>query len=130
VLKKIYQADNLALAEQALEAFEHQWKNKYGMIVKSWRNNWENIIAFFNYPKEIRRVIYTTNVIESLNKSLRKSVKIRGQFSTEQGLMKVLYLTIKGASKQSTMPIRDWKQALNQFNAILNFFHGFSNLSN
>jgi len=114
-LKKIYQADNLELGEQALEAFEHQWKDKYGVIVKSWRNNWEYIIPFFTYPKEIRRVIYTTNVIESLNKSLRKSVKTRGQFSTEQGLMKLLYLTIKGASKKWTMPIRDWKQALNQF---------------
>ncbi len=114
-LKKIYRADTLVLAEQALDDFEITWGDQYGAIVKSWRQNWEKIVPFLDYPKEIRKVIYTTNIIESLNKTLRKSVKNRGHFSTEDGLMKVLYLAIKGVSKNWTMPLCDWKQALNQF---------------
>ena len=117
-LKKIYQADTVILAERALDDFELTWGEKYAAIVKSWRQNWEKIIPFLSFPKEIRRVIYTTNIIESLNRTLRKSVKTRGHFSTEDGLMKVLYLAIKGVSKKWTMPVRDWKQALNQFSII------------
>lgn len=114
-LKKIYQSDTLALAEVALDDFELTWGDKYGAIVKSWRNNWEKIIPFLNFPSDIRKVIYTTNIIESLNRVLRKSVKNRGHFPTEDALMKVLYLAIKGATKRWTMPIRDWKQAFNRF---------------
>lgn len=117
-LKKIYHADTVSLAEEALDEFEIKWGDKYGAIVKSWRQNWERIIPFLSFPKEIRKVIYTTNIIESLNKTLRKSVKNRGHFSTEDSLMKVLYLAIKGISKKWTMPIRDWKQALNQFSIL------------
>jgi putative transposase len=117
-LKKIYQSDTVILAEQALDDFELTWGDKYAAIVKSWRQNWEKIIPFLSFPKEIRRVIYTTNIIESLNRTLRKSVKTRGHFSTEDGLMKVLYLAIKGVSKKWTMPVRDWKQALNQFSIM------------
>ncbi len=105
-LKKIYHADTLILAEQALDDFEITWGDKYGAIVKSWRQNWEKIIPFLNFPKEIRKVIYTTNIIESLNKTLRKSVKNRGHFSTEDGLMKVLYLAIKGVSKKWNIPLK------------------------
>mgnify|MGYP003978080743 CR=1 FL=1 len=114
-LKKIYHSDTVELAEQALDDFEITWGDKYASIVRSWRNNWDKIIPFLDFPKEIRSVIYTTNIIESLNRTLRKAVKNRGQFSTEDGLMKVLYLAIKGVSKKWTMPIRDWKLALNQF---------------
>lgn len=117
-LKKIYQSDTVILAEQALDDFELTWGEKYAAIVKSWRQNWGKIIPFLAFPKEIRRVIYTTNIIESLNRTLRKSVKTRGHFSTEDGLMKVLYLAIKGVSKKWTMPVRDWKQALNQFSIM------------
>jgi putative transposase len=114
-LKKIYQADTVVLAEQALDDFELTWGEKYAAIVKSWRQHWDKIIPFFDYPREIRKVIYTTNIIESLNRVLRKSVKTRGHFPTEDALMKVLYLAIRGVSKKWTMPLRDWKQALNQF---------------
>ena len=117
-LKKIYHSDTVDLAAQALDDFEITWGDKYGAIVKSWRNNWVKIIPFMDFPQEIRRVIYTTNIIESLNRTLRKSVKNRGQFSTEDSLMKVLYLAIKGVSKKWTMPVRDWKQALNQFSIM------------
>lgn len=114
-LKKIYQADTVELAEAALDDFELTWGDKYAAIVRSWRSNWNKIIPFFDFPKDIRKVIYTTNIIESLNRTLRKSVKNRGQFPTEDALMKVLYLAIKGVSKKWTMPIRDWSGALNQF---------------
>ena len=114
-LKKIYQADTVELAEEALDDFELTWGDKYGAIVTSWRNNWEKVIPFFAFPRDIRRVIYTTNIVESLNNTFRKAVRNRGHFSTEDAVMKVLYLAIQGVSKKWTMPIRHWKQALNQF---------------
>ncbi len=114
-LKKIYVAATVQLAEQAMDDFELTWGDKYPAIVKSWRTNWTKIIPFFDFPKDIRKVIYTTNGIESLNSTLRKSVKTRGQFPTEDALYKVLYLAIQAASKKWTMPIRDWAMALNQF---------------
>jgi len=117
-LKKIYHADTVQLAEQALDDFEILWGEKYSSIVKSWRQNWEKITPFLSFPKEIRKVIYTTNIIESLNNTLRKAVRNRGHFSTEDSLMKVLYLAIKGVSKKWTMPIRDWKLAMNQFSIL------------
>ena len=98
-----------------LDEFELTWGEKYSAIIKSWRENWSRIIPFFDYPKAIRKVIYTTNIIESLNRTLRKAVKNRGHFPTENSVMKVLYLAIRGVSKKWTMPIRDWKHALNQF---------------
>lgn len=114
-LKKIYESSTEALAAQALDDFELNWRDKYPVIVKSWRNNWEKVIPFMQFPIEIRKVIYTTNIVESLNNTLRKSVRNRGHFPTEDALMKVLYLAIKGVSKKWTMPIRDWKLALNRF---------------
>lgn len=117
-LKKIYQSNTIELAQEALDEFEIAWGDKYPAIVKSWRNNWEKITPFLQFPKEIRRVIYTTNIVESLNSTLRKAVRNRGHFSTEDGIMKVLYLAIRGVSKKWNMPIREWKQALNHF-AIL-----------
>lgn len=117
-LKKIYQSNTTELALEALDEFEITWGEKYPAIVKSWRNNWEKIIPFLQFPKEIRRVIYTTNMVESLNSSLRKAVRNRGHFATEESIMKVLYLAIRNVSKKWTMPIGEWKQALNHF-AIL-----------
>ena len=117
-LKKIYQSNTIELAREALDDFEITWGDKYPAIVKSWRNNWEKITPFLQFPKEIRRVIYTTNIVESLNSTLRKAVRNRGHFSTEDSIMKVLYLAIRGVSKKWNMPIREWKQALNHF-AIL-----------
>ena len=114
-LKKIYQAQTLELAELALDEFESVWGERFAAIVRSWRNDWALIIPFFDYSLEIRRVIYTTNIIESLNRTLRKAVKVRGHFPTEDALMKVLYLAIKGVSKKWTMPVRNWGLALNEF---------------
>jgi len=114
-LKKIYQSNTVELASDALDDFEITWSDKYPAIAKSWRNNWEKIIPFLQFPKEIRKVIYTTNIVESLNNTLRKAVRNRGHFSTEDGIMKVLYLAIRSVSKKWTMPIHSWKQALNHF---------------
>jgi putative transposase len=114
-LKKIYSAATVELALEYRGEFESTWGEKYPAIVKSWKNNWERIIPFFDYPPEIRKVIYTTNIVESLNGTLRKAVNNRGHFPTEDAVMKVLYLAIRNASKKWTMPIKDWKAALNQF---------------
>ncbi len=114
-LKKIYSSSTVELAADALDNFELTWGDKYPVIVKSWRTNWEKIIPFMQFPTEIRKVIYTTNIVESLNNTLRKAVRNRGHFPTENALMKVLYLAIQGVSKKWTMPIRDWKLALNRF---------------
>lgn len=114
-LKKIYNADTLELAEEAMDELERTWGAKYPAIIKSWRGNWQNVVPFFDFPKDIRKAIYTTNIIESLNRTLRKAVKNRGHFPTEDALFKVLYLAITQVSKKWTMPIRNWKQALNQF---------------
>jgi len=117
-LKKIYESGNAESAKQALNEFEKSWGNKYPIIVRSWQNNWEKIIPFMQFPIEIRKVIYTTNIVESLNNTLRKSVRNRGHFPTEEALLKVLYLSINGVSKKWTMPIRDWGLALNRFSIM------------
>jgi putative transposase len=117
-LKSIYHAPTVDQAETNLTAFAKKWDASHPTIAKSWRNNWERIIPFFSYPPENRKAIYTTNVIESLNMSLRKMTKNRGSFPNDAAMIKLLYLPMKNISKKWTMPIRDWKSALNQF-AIL-----------
>jgi len=85
------------------------------MIGRSWRNNWARVIPFFQFPEEIRRVIYTTNAVESLNYSLRKIIKNRSLFPNDEAVFKLLYLALKNIEKKWTMPIREWKRALQQF---------------
>jgi len=114
-LKEIYHSSTVELAEKALETFSSKWDSKYPTISQSWRNNWANIIPFFAYPPEIRKVIYTTNAIESLNMTLRKILKTRASFPNDDALRKLLYLGLQNASKKWTMPIRDWVSAINQF---------------
>jgi len=114
-LKLIYRAATAAEAEQQLDAFAKKWNAKYPTISRSWQANWDRIIPFFAYPEEIRRVIYTTNAIESVNRSLRKILKTRGAFPNDEAVMKLLYLALDRISKRWTMPIRDWKPALNRF---------------
>jgi putative transposase len=114
-LRAIYGAATLLEAEQALERFSERWDEKYPAISPSWRADWPRLSVFFDYPPEIRRVIYTTNAIESLNYSLRKGLKYRGAFPTDEAIFKVLYLALNTITKKWTQPIRDWKVALNQF---------------
>ena len=117
-LKAIYQAPTLEMAETNLDAFAAKWDATHPTIAKSWRNNWERIIPLFSYPPDIRKAIYTTNAIESLNMSLRKVTKNRGSFPNDDAMFKLLYLAIKNISKKWTMPIKNWKSALNQFSII------------
>lgn len=114
-LKEVYRAKTDEDAALRLDEFEEKWGGKFPSIAKSWRNNWEHVIPFFAYPEEIRKIIYTTNAIESLNMSLRKIIKNRGHFPNDEAATKLLYLALKNASKKWTIPTRTWKQALNQF---------------
>lgn len=120
-LKTIYQATTVELAERNLEAFATKWDASHLSISKSWRNNWERIIPLYAYPTDICKAIYTTNAIESLNMSLRKVTKNRGHFPSDATMFKLIYMALKNLAKKWTMPIRDWKSALNQFSIIFNY---------
>lgn len=114
-LKLIYQSITEEEALIALENFEARWDGKYPQISRSWRANWDNLNTLFIYPRDIRKAIYTTNAIESLNSVIRKAIKKRKLFPTDDAAKKVVYLAIENASKKWTMPIRNWKMALNRF---------------
>ena len=114
-LKKIYTSATEQQAETALDAFGKKWDAKYPTISQMWRMHWENIIPFFDYPADIRKAIYTTNAIESINRSLRKVIKTKGAFPTDASIMKIFYLALENISKKWTMPIRCWNSAMNQF---------------
>lgn len=117
-LKTIYQAATVEQAEMNLAEFEAKWDETHPSIGQSWRRNWERITPFFAYPAEIRKVIYTTNAIESLNMSLRKVTKNRGSFPNDAAMFKLLYLALNNIAKKWTLPIRDWKAALNRFSIL------------
>lgn len=114
-LKRIYQSATEQEASLELERFAEEWDHKYPQISKSWRSHWSNLITIFDYPEDIRKAIYTTNAVESLNSVIRKSTKTRKLFPTDESAMKVVYLAIQAASKKWTMPIRNWKAAMNRF---------------
>ncbi len=117
-LKLIYTAATDGEAEQRLAEFGLKWDAKFPMIAKSWRNNWTRVIPFFAHPPEIRKIIYTTNAIESLNMSLRKVTKARGSFPNDEAVSKLLYLALRNIAKKWTMPVHAWKDALNRFAII------------
>ena len=117
-LKAIYRAPTRAAGEHALLEFAAKWDSKYPTISRSWSDNWERLAPFFAYPADIRRVIYTTNTIEAVNRSLRKVLKTRGALPSDQALTKLLYLVLGKISQKWTMPVHHWRAALNQF-AIL-----------
>jgi len=114
-LKRIYQSVTEEEALLALDQFAERWDEKYPTISRSWRSHWHNLNTLFQYPEDIRKAIYTTNAIESLNSVIRKAVKKRKLFPTDDSAIKVVYLAIMDASKKWTMPIRNWKAALNRF---------------
>ena len=114
-LRKIYDSATETEAQRELEAFAARWDEKYPSISKSWRKHWPNLITLFDYPKDIRKVIYTTNAIESLNSVIRKAIKNRKIFPNDESAMKVVYLAVEAASKRWTMPIRHWHAAINRF---------------
>ena len=119
-LRLVYSAATVDEAEHALADFEDKWNNAYPPIALSWRNNWQRIIPFFDYPPEIRRIIYTTNAIESVNMSLRKVSKSRGSFPNDEAVIKLYYLALSNIAKKWSMPLRDWKPALNRFTIQFN----------
>jgi len=114
-LRLIYTASTETEAEGHLVAFAEKWDKQYPTISKSWLTHWKRIIPFFAFPAEIRKAIYTTNAIESMNMTLRKVLKNHRAFPTDESALKVVYLAIQNISKKWTMPIRDWRPALNQF---------------
>ena len=117
-LRSIYAAPTAEAAEQALEAFAARWDKRFPSISRSWRENWQRVIPFFAYPPEIRKVIYTTNAIESINASLRKVTRKRGAFPNPDSVRKVLYRAIQKAAARWSRPIKDWAAALNHFSIV------------
>jgi putative transposase len=114
-LKLVYGAINKEMAYDALENFAEKWGSKYGYAIKSWRDNWEELTSYFDFPMEIRKIIYTTNAIESLNSSIRKYTKTKTVFPDDQAAMKAVYLAISNIQLKWTMSIRDWGMIINQF---------------
>jgi transposase-like protein len=117
-LRAIYSSPTAEAGYKALEAFSAKWDARFPTIGQSWKANWDNLSAFFDYPPEIRKVIYTTNAIESIHASLRKLTKKRGAFPNPESVRKVLYLAIKRASARWSRPIKDWVAALNHLTIV------------
>jgi putative transposase len=120
-LKRVYKAASKDLAESELDKLEDKWNDKYPIVIKSWRNNWERLSQFFKYPEDIRRIIYTTNTIEAVHRQFRKLTKTKGAFPNQDSLLKLLYMGIQNASKKWTMPVQNWSLTISQL-AI--FFEG------
>ena len=117
-LKEIYLAPSADAAESALERFAEKWDKKYPAISRSWRSRWNEVIPFMKFSPEIRRAIYTTNAIESLNYTLQRNLKTRQSFPNDEAAMKLIFMILRRISKRWTMPIRNWGEALHQFAVI------------
>ena len=113
-LKAVYQAFTKEEAENELDKLEEKWGKKYPIVFQSWRNKWNNLSLYFQYPEDIRRVIYTTNIIESVHRQFRTLTKTKGAFPNDDSLLKLLFMGIKNAEKKWTMPIRNWSLTLSQ----------------
>lgn len=120
-LKLVYKATTKDLAEQKLQELEETWGKKYPIVIKSWKTNWERLSNYFKYPEDIRRTIYTTNVVEGFHRQVRKVTKTKGAFSSETALLKLLYLTIQNIMKKWTHPVRNWSLTVSQ---LAVFFEG------
>jgi transposase-like protein len=113
-LKAVYQAFTKEEAEHELDKLEEKWGRKYPIVFQSWRNKWDNLSVYFKYPEDIRRVIYTTNIIESVHRQFRKLTKTKGAFPNDDSLLKLLYVGIQNAEKKWTMPVRNWSLTISQ----------------
>ena len=113
-LKPVYRATSKEAAETALDELEAKWGDLYPIVIKSWRNKWDNLSAYFKYPEPIRKIIYTTNAVEAIHRQFRKLTKTKGAFPNENSLLKLLYAGILNATEKWTMPIQNWSQALSQ----------------
>lgn len=117
-MKDIYAAPTRQAAQAALDSFDSKWASKYGYAIKSWKDNWEELTVFFDFPIEIRQIIYTTNLIENLNGKIRKYTKNKLSFPTDDAVLKSVYLALREVTKKWTMPIRNWGIVLDQFLTI------------
>jgi putative transposase len=122
-LREIYTASNDKMAEVALANFRHKWDEKYPTIGDIWHRNWQGIIPFLSFPDYIRKAIYTTNSIEAINRQIRKIIKTKGCFPNDDAVFKLVFLALHNAEKKWTMPIRDWKMAMNQFSILFNHIY-------
>ena len=113
-LKTIYRASTREEADDALKTFADKWDKTHPRVSKSWRDNWTNLSTFFDYSKDIRKVIYTTNAIEAVHRQFRKLTKTKGAFPNENSLLKLLYMGIQNASQKWTMPLQNWNLTLSQ----------------
>lgn len=120
-LKEVYRASTKALAEQKLKELGEAWGKKYPVVIKSWNTNWERLSQYFKYPEDIRRIIYTTNVVEGFHRQIRKVTKTKGAFTSDTALMKLIYMAIQNISKKWTQPMRNWSLTVSQ---LAVFFEG------
>ena len=120
-LKSIYQAVSKEAAEMKLDQLEETWGGKYPIVIRSWRNRWESLSNYFKYPENIRRIVHTTNIIESVHRQFRKLTKTKGAFPNENNLLKLLYLGIQNAQKKWTVPIQNWSLTISKLGI---FFEG------
>jgi len=120
-LKLVYKAETKESAELNLDKLEEKWGKKYNLVIKFWRNNWDNLSIYFEYPKAIRKVIYATNIIESVHRQFRTLTKTKGDFPSDNSLLKLLYMGIKNAEKKWSMLIWNWSFTLSQLDI---FFEG------
>lgn len=117
-LKQVYKANNKEFAENKLLELDEKWGKKYPIVIKSWNNNWEKLSAFFKYSPEIRKIIYTTNIVEGFHRQVRKITKTKGAFSSELALEKIIFLAIENISKKWNMPIPNWSLTIGQFSIM------------
>lgn len=117
-LKSVYKAPNEEAATNALQTLDSTWGNKYAIVIQSWSNNWNNLSTYFNFPPEIRKIIYTTNALEGFNRQLRKFTKIRTSFPTDDSLRKALYLATEQIMNKWTSPCQNWHGTLAQLNIM------------
>jgi putative transposase len=123
--KKVYQATNLEQAEYNFLLLEEKWGNKYPMVIKSWRNNWDNLFSYFKYSQEVRRLVYTTNPIEGLHRQVRKYTKTKGAFTSEKAFLKLVFCAIKAIDKKWSQPLHNWGMTISQLDI---YFPGRLNL--
>lgn len=120
-LKEVYRASTKILAEQKLKELGEAWGKKYPVVIKSWNTNWERLSQYFKYPEDIRRIIYTTNVVEGFHRQIRKLTKTKGAFTSDTALVKLIYMAIQNISKKWTQPMRNWSLTISQ---LAVFFEG------
>lgn len=117
-LKPVYQAINLAEAQQNLDSLSEKWNKKYPVAIDSWQRNWEKLTTYFKYPAAIRKLVYTTNTIQGYHRQIRKVTKTKGAFTSDMALLKLIYLATKNIEKKWTMPLANWSITVSQLSII------------